>query len=96
MGDSHVRRAAVVARQDGDFNLGLGAVGITIWWKGKSGAHLQDLESMLISELSSSAPPDILIVHLGSNDFGNGGPNYMFALFTDAFRRLFPYCPQPG
>ncbi|XP_038056044.1 uncharacterized protein LOC119728036 [Patiria miniata] len=68
VGDSLVRRANERASSTGKQNLGLSQSVVT--WMGKGGATLQDFPSELQRRTRRSLPPDMIIIHLGSNDLG--------------------------
>ena len=55
--------------QQGGVNLGL-QENIEIWWQGYSGLSLVDLQKKLVTLLTVSSAPDILIIHCGGNDLG--------------------------
>ena len=92
MGDSHIRRAAEFARQNMGYNLGMRDT--EIWWKGTGGAVLGDLEELIMHFLIRQNPPDILLVHLGTNDLHSGNSLDMFALFGEALDEAISLLPN--
>ena len=68
VGDSFVRRAKERACASGKLNLGLSQSVVT--WMGTGGATLQDFPHELQCRAQYTSPPDMIIIHLGSNDLG--------------------------
>ena len=67
VGDSIVRRAKERVAATGRFQLGSHQ---TIQWHGRGGARLEDVERMVDNGLMFSAPPSIVVLHLGTNNIG--------------------------
>ena len=54
----------------GGVNLGLQRIDVSIWWQGKSGGCVKDVEKMIRTMLRYEDPPAIFILHIGGNDIG--------------------------
>ena len=67
VGDSIVRRAKERATATRQLQLG---TPYAIRWHGQGGARLEDVEKMVDNRLRFSAPPSIVILHLGTNNIG--------------------------
>ena len=65
MGSSIPYWAGEYASQHGGRNLGLPA---TVQWHAKRGMKWHDLDPCILHLLKSLPPPDVLVIHLGSND----------------------------
>lgn len=65
MGSSIPYWAGEYASQHGGRNLGLQA---TVQWRARRGMKWHDLDPFVLHLLKSFPPPDILVIHLGSND----------------------------
>lgn len=55
----------------GGLNLGLERLNATVWWQGKSGMVVSQLEGHLKRLKKYEDPPDYLLIHVGCNDIGN-------------------------
>ena len=67
LGDSIVRRAKERAAATRRLQLG---TPYTIQWHGQGGARLEDVERMVDNRLMFSAPPSLVVLHLGTNNIG--------------------------
>ena len=67
VGDSIVRRAKERAAATGRLQLG---TPYTIQWHGQGGARHEDRGRMVDNRLMRSAPPLIVVLHLGTNNIG--------------------------
>ena len=71
IGDSHVARAKTIAKhRPGSYNINLDHFGVKVTFHERSGAKLIDLSYLLQECLHlKGSYPEVLIIHLGSNDF---------------------------
>ena len=78
MGSSIIKDAFSTARSRPEgTSLGLrNRLNTTIWWFGKSGMRLSQLERQIDTMLSFEEAPNILIVHVAANDIGLIRPGY--------------------
>ena len=73
-------------------NLGLEHHSIQSTWKGVRGAKLEDFPSILSNYLDRGIdPPDMIIIHMGTNDFLYAPLARMFALIQTAISAYFLY-----
>ena len=67
LGDSIERRAKERAAATHRLQLG---TPYTIQWHGQGGARIEDVERMVDNRLMFSAPPSLVVLHLGTNNIG--------------------------
>ena len=68
-------------------------VDIPVLWRGRSGARLRDIWSLIESIPANASPPKIIIVHLGTNDLLHidvFSIRQSIAIFMDEVRSRFP------
>ncbi|XP_071481802.1 uncharacterized protein [Diadema antillarum] len=91
MGDSIVRRAKERAAATRQLQLG---TPYTIQWHGQGGARLKDVERMVNNGLRYSAPPSIVVLHLGTNNIGQMDACSCRAAIRTALSTLRARMPQ--
>ena len=89
--DSIVRRAKERAAATHQLQLG---TPYTIQWHGRGGARLEDVERMANNGLRYSAPPSIMILHLGTNNIGQMDACSCRAAIKTALSTLRARMPQ--
>ena len=71
VGSSIVKHAFIHARRSYDgCNLGLKRHNCRVWWQGKSGMTLGELNPRISYLLQFENTPDILVIHCGGNSIG--------------------------
>ena len=50
--------------------MGLGRIGVSIWWQGLSGMSVTRLKSQIRTMNRFEDPPNFLILHIAGNDIG--------------------------
>ena len=97
VGDSLVHWAADRARENGlSRQLGFQQSNkLRLVWKSGRGDHLQDTCQKLCTRLRSTpAPPDAVIVHVGSNDLGETPLKVLRQQLRDGVNDAFQACPE--
>ena len=95
LGDSIIHRAAhrALLRPEG-VSLGLERINVDVVWKGVRGAKLADFALILQDAIAGAGyRPDILVIHLGTNDFINTSLQSMFSLITNAIEVCRQHVP---
>ena len=72
LGDSMVWEAKQSLQQPQGPQMGLEEMGIIMTWKGHRGTYLIHIVNQLpLSVASASSPPDVIVLHAGTNDMGH-------------------------
>ncbi|XP_072015817.1 uncharacterized protein [Amphiura filiformis] len=95
IGDDHVLRMEKVAKlKPGGYNLGLDQFGISVTFRGRPGAGLSDLGNLIEEGMQeSSYYPDIIVIHLGMNDFNvmsHGSMYHMSFELVEVCKSMLP------
>ena len=70
-GSSIVKNAFLEARKrPGGVNLGLGRIGVEIWWQGRSWLRVSQARRQIRSLLKVEDMPNIIVIHMAGNDIG--------------------------
>ena len=96
IGDSHIARAKTIAKhRPGGYNINLDHLDVTVTFKGRGGAKIVDLPDLLLELVKmKGAYPEVVIIHLGSNDFevdSQMGMHHRTKFAIDACRQMIPH-----
>lgn len=72
VGSSIIKNAFIEAKKSPQgVDLGLGRLGISLWWQGRSGLTLNKIKGYIGTLIKLEDPPNFILLHVGGNDLGN-------------------------